>query len=280
MFFTLLFRWIFSINSNLLIFKEDIYHLWIPLLIPWIPLLFFLRKRAKIIEFRNGGDAPWVLLIMGWLTITGMLVTSNEYLKTATGKLVNVSSIDDLVGVDAVYVSFDEFSVNGNFGSAYSVSSVSGRGSTNYNMDIYFTYLVNSSDPKNENKFWYGVTYFKGIKNKLSAETKKREYQRFFKYANEHVLSTQFPPAHYYEILPYSDDYENYVESIDLIENIKVESPVILIPKEGKFKDRNGNSLFWFFVFFVAGLIIMICIIGWTAFNQFEYDKQQEKRNN
>lgn len=261
----LLFRWIFSINSNILVVREEVYAVWIPLVFPLIPLILFFLKKAKTIVFNIPGDGTWLFLVIAWLAIVGMLIMSNEYLEKKTGNLIQVGSVDDLPELNAHYVRFDTLKVNGNLGSSYSKATVSGRGGTTYNIDIYFTYLVSSNNKEIADTYWYGSKYNKRISNKLSDEEKSREFQRFYAYAQEHILSIDFPRAHYYEILPYSNERENYLMSVYKIDSFDTKSPVILVPMEGEFNDRTGNTLTWFFVFFAGGIIVLLIIIGFTS---------------
>lgn len=115
---TLVFRWVFTINSEILPIKEDIFHIWLPIILPWIPILIWLRPKIRILKSKKD-DAPMLLQLITWGTMVAMMIISNGYLKTATGNLAEIHTIDELIDQDPRYLKFGHIALDKQFGSVH-----------------------------------------------------------------------------------------------------------------------------------------------------------------
>lgn len=253
--------------------ERRLFHLWVPLGLPWVIIFIWFRRKSKIIKFRKGGDAPFLSQLIVWGTMAAMLGTSQSYLKSSTSDLIQINSIDDLKTDKPCYLQIENMPVNKEMGSAYSDFRSSGRYNEHLNIDIYFTYRLQSLNKGN--KYWYGKKYYKQISNKISTELKNKEYLAFFNFALKDIEAKNFPKSNYYELLPLSDDQENYIKSIGRIEGLKVVNPIIIEPKKGDFKNRNGNKLIWFFGSYLIGSFLLLLLIRFTVIDGKELNNQK-----
>ena len=244
---TLTFRWVFTINSEILPIKEDVFHIWLPLILPWIPISVWLRPKLRILKFKKeGSDAPMLFQFIAWGTMVAMMIVSNAYLKTASGSLEVINSIGQLLENDTRYVSIEEVELDRQYGSAHTEFRASGKHNQYLNFDSYFVYPFSGGSKDNVQR-WYGVKFHKQISNKIEPEEKEEKYQAFFEQAVEDFESYDFNEADYLEILPHSDDRQGFLKAIERISEFTNTKPVILEPKEGSYETRNGKKFEWIF---------------------------------
>jgi rhomboid protease GluP len=270
----LVFRWVFTINSEILLIKEDVFNIWLPLILPWIPLTIWLRPKVRILKFKNGGDAPMLFQFIAWGTMVGMLITSNGYLKTATGKLTEIKTINSLNDYHSRYVSIENIELNREFGSAHTESRTSGKYNQYLDFDCFFVYPFKTASSIDEFKFWYGVKFHKQISNRLNAEEKERRYKEFFNKAVKDFESYKFEEPNYFEILPHSNDREGFKNAIVRLNLKSTFESIIIEPKEGLFSDRNGKKFEWIFGSFGIGFSIFLFTLIFPHYHATEHRRQ------
>ncbi|AHM63195.1 hypothetical protein D770_24750 [Flammeovirgaceae bacterium 311] len=271
---TLLFRWVFTINSEILPIKEDVFNIWLPIILPWIPMLIWLRPKVRIVKFKKGGDAPMLLQFIAWGTMVAMLIVSNGYLKTATGKLAELHSIDELVEQDSRYIKFGHIELERQFGSAHTEFRASGKYNQYLNFDTYFVYPFKVSNPDSKFKYWYGVKFDEQISNKISPEEKEKKYQFFFEKAVKDFESYKFSEPNFFEILPHSDDRDGFKNAITQLGIYSDVEPVIIEPREGLYSERNGNKLAWIFGSFGIGFSLFLFALIFPQYHAAEHRRQ------
>jgi len=269
----LIFRWVFTIDSNLLSIKEDVFSLWLPLILPWIPITIWLRPKLRIIGFKKGDDT-FFFQIIAWGTIFGMMMTSNSYLKTSTGKLAEVTTIDQIEKLEARYLKIELIKLNRQFGSAHTEFRASGKYNQNLNFSTYFVYPFSNNKSNEKFKYWYGVKFNEQISNKIEPEEKERKYQKFFKQAVKDFESYNFSEPSYFEILGHSDDREGFIKAIKRQEKLANSNPIIIEPKEGLYLKRNGKKFEWIFGSFGIGFGIFLIALIFTKYRQSEHNRQ------
>jgi rhomboid protease GluP len=271
---TLLFRWVFTINLEILPIKEDAFNIWLPLILPWIPITLWLRPKVRIVKFKKGGDAPMLLQFIAWGTIVAMMMVSNGYLKTATGKLAELNSIDEIAKLDVRYIKLDQIELDREFGSAHTEFRASGKYNQYLNFDSYFVYPFATDNPNNKFKYWYGVKINDQISNKIEPEEKERKYQAFFQQAIKDFEAYKFSEPDYFEILPHSDDREGFLNAVKRQEQFAGSEPVIIEPKDGFYSDRNGQKFQWIFGSFVIGFGIFLFTLIFPKYHAAEHKRQ------
>lgn len=266
----LLFRWVFTINSQILPIKEDIFNIWLPLILPWIPITIWLRPKLRILKFKND-NGSMLFQMIAWGAMAGMMIASNGYLKTATGKLAEVQTIDELKD-NARYLTIEEIELNRDLGSAHTEFRTSGKYNQHLNFDSYFIYPFKTSNQ--ENKYWYGVKFHKQIGNKLTPEKKESLYQQFFEQSIKDFESYKFSEPTYFEVLPHSDDREGFLKAIERLSIEKPNELIVIEPREGNFADRNGKKIEWTFGSFGIGFCVFLLALIFPKYHQAEHKRQ------
>lgn len=269
----LAFRWIFTINSEIFPVKESIFHIWLPLILPFFPLAIWLRPKLRILKFKaEGSNAPMLFQVIAYGTMIAMLIISNSYLKTATGSLTQLHTIDDFTPDKSLYISLDSLALNRDFGSAHSGFEVSGKRNQYLNVRNYFVYPLKS---RNTFKYWVGLKFKDEIDNEASPEEKKRLFQELFSSDVQKFESFNFDEPNYFEVLRHSKSREGYLSAIRRLE-IETSEPVVITPQEGLFEERNGKKLAWIFGSFGIGLCLFMFVLIFPKYDEEEHVRQKK----
>ncbi len=90
-------HWLLIIKWQLFNISEDIVDMWCPIVLPYIATFTWLRKRIKLLQLkRKRGDSTFGLQLFAALAIAAPVVIAQKYLETASGKLTQLSSVEDI----------------------------------------------------------------------------------------------------------------------------------------------------------------------------------------
>ncbi|WP_204251671.1 hypothetical protein [Flavobacterium ginsenosidimutans] len=271
----LLIRWVFTIEFEIFDFKEKIWNFWLPVLLPWIPILIWLRPRFKILILKND-HLKFFFQFLSAITITACLINSQEYLTTATGKLQKLSKITDIEKTEkSRYYKLTNFSVATNYGGTHTAFSRSGR-NNDLNFDIYFVVPIFDRKSTNINdipKYWYGVSFHEHTRSRRSDYRNKNLYQEFYNYCLNNMKEYDFYSLDHFERTPTSDEKQNFIKAIEARTQKKSESYIILEPITQKYEKRNGNKFQWIFGSFGIGFSILLFALIWPKYNEGEMRK-------
>jgi len=95
-------HWLLFIENNVFSVYEDILNFFIPMILPGIPILIWLRPRVKLLDLKKtpAGKDPIVGFIMlAWIGMVVPLVIAQEYLISATGELTRLADISEINNV-------------------------------------------------------------------------------------------------------------------------------------------------------------------------------------
>ena len=91
-------RWLLDIKLGILSLHENLLNTWLPFIIPWVPIFFWIRPKLNILEYRDWSSSDNYLTIqffMG-LAIAVSTIFSQEYLIRAAYPLVALGEIEEL----------------------------------------------------------------------------------------------------------------------------------------------------------------------------------------
>ncbi|MFN3588817.1 MAG: hypothetical protein ACK4UP_05500 [Spirosomataceae bacterium] len=279
-------RWIFSIQSSIIDINEDIWVLWLPLFLPWIPITLWLRQRICVLTVKKGDiyKIRFVFQFIAWVTISAMLLISQAYLTTATGKLKELSTIEEIEYVEKVrFYRLNDFTLAPSSRGSFTNFRTSGKYKQYLNFDIYFVIpiLKDSSEriiyiPK----YWYGVKFKKQISNNISDEKKEKMYQAFFMECINKMKKYDFHSLDYFERKPNSDDRQNFLIAIQSIIKWRADDRfIILEPIKEKFEERNGNKFAWTLGSFGIGLCVLLFFLLWPDYSETERELFLSKKS-
>jgi len=277
----LLLRWLFDLRFHFFDIKEEVWDLWIPLIYPWIPILIWLRPKLRILNYKDSDKGRFGLQMLTWGTMMATMCISQSYLTTASGKLANLSSIDQIAKLEKTrYYKINNFSMAPYFGGVYTEFSTSGKYNNEFNFNVFFvTPIVGDTNKRWSTypKVWYCVKFHERVSNRLSNEEKQQKYEVFYSECLDKMNHYQFHNLDHFEKIPVSDDLENFSKAV---ENRIKEKPaneiVLLKPIMESYESRNKNKLPWIFgAFAIGSIVIMICLLFGTI-DYAEIRHQQE----
>ena len=92
-------NWLVFIKIKAFSLNEEIIKLWIPMALPWIPLVIWLRPRIKLLNLKTTrkSDFPSLYVMMAGFAIALPTIIAQFYIETASGtrtKLEHISRIE------------------------------------------------------------------------------------------------------------------------------------------------------------------------------------------
>ncbi|WP_299251482.1 rhomboid family intramembrane serine protease [uncultured Cytophaga sp.] len=265
-------NWLIIINLELISIKDVIIDFGLPLILPAIPVLFYLRPKLKLLNLSAKKGGSWIdfYTFILWVAISVPILIAQNYIETATGELTplkNISQLDSLpktkyYSVEGVYIEKNNIGTN-------SVFEVSGKHNENFDMYIYVTVpMYRSATDTTEVISWLGLNYSKSIKNNLEDNEKEEAYTAF---ANQTQLDfdqidlTQFG---YLMRVPNSDKGDGLRDAVKKSTKYTVANSTQLFWSVNEpFEDRNGNTLAWTGIVFAIGSLIWLIMIIIPAFD-------------
>ena len=281
----LVLRWLLSIQFEILVLREDIWEIWIPLIFPWIVILLWLRKRFTVLVFKKNsarGDGRFFFMLLSWITIFLMMAVSQNYLTTATGKLVTVKSAGEIPAREkARYYRMNNFYALTGLQGSY--SDVRTRGKRNQFLDfsIYFVIPVSDGPGPDQNVpfTWFGIWYSKSVSNSLGDDEKETAYRSFYDECLADMKNYNFRAADHFERLPGSEKLNFFLKAVEVLTRQKPAPYLIVLePVRESFDTRNGNKLAWIFGVFGIGLAVLLFSLIWPGYSP-PGQKQQLKED-
>jgi hypothetical protein len=133
-------NWLLIIKFNLFKVDDSIVSIIMPLVLPWAPILIWLRPRIKMLRLKKGyrkDPVFWILFVNG-LSIAIPLVIAQAYIITATGKLTRLDYIEEIQNTPKTqFYTAEHFYINKNMAHVKVVFTVSGKSNSDFDMAIY-----------------------------------------------------------------------------------------------------------------------------------------------
>ncbi|MBD0255211.1 MAG: rhomboid family intramembrane serine protease, partial [Cytophagales bacterium] len=135
-------HWLLVIRLALFPVQEEIPQFWLPAILPWIPILLWLRPRINLLTFKGDHDRMATLYqVVAWGAVGVPALIAQVYLVAATGKLTTLDTVNQLAGQPAQtkYYSLRKYYVDKGFAGINRTASVSGKYNERLDLYIYLT---------------------------------------------------------------------------------------------------------------------------------------------
>lgn len=275
---TCLVRWS-AFQFNLFELKEDVWGLWIPMLLPWIPITIWLRPKLRILVRKKESDKmQFGYQCLAWAVMGVSMFLSQQYLSTALGEIEEVTDLKAIqLGSRTRFVTIKDFEVLTTYGSSAEDIRTSGKYNEHLDISLYFVVPIVKTVTDPRFVYWYGVKYKKQINNRLAVAEKEKAYKAFYQECIEKMNHYPFYQLQYFRVAPRSDDKEVFLKAVERIMQAKL-NPVILLPETEKFEQRNGNKLFWIFGSAAIGLVVFMLFLALPRYSVTELERQLKGR--
>ncbi|MCS6257679.1 rhomboid family intramembrane serine protease [Shewanella baltica] len=259
-----LIHWLLLIKFEFFSIDEDLVNFGLPLILSWLLLLVFLRPRLKLLKFVKDNSRFFYLLFAVQLVAVPCII-AQEYLKTATGQLTQLASIQELYlhkktqyyQLQQAYIDKTQIGVQRNI-------EVTGKSNSHLNMTLYIAMPIFASGADRRRTSvlaWYGKTYQQEISNRLETDEKEQAYKAFLT-QSQHEFDKFDPQTFVYlERLAPSSLKRDLLSAAEKSPLYQAEYPTIFMPKFEPFEARNGNKLAWMLIWFVAGALVWFVLL-------------------
>lgn len=258
-------HWILFIELEIFQLKEIITKAFIPLGLTGLAAWFILRPRFKVLnlEAKRGNWRDFYSFIL-FLILTIPTIIAQEYMVSATGKLSELNSVNEINKVEPTkYYTIKNYYIDKNLIGVHSAFDVSGKYGNSLNMHIYVALPIfekASDTSKVEPAAWLGKEYTKTISNRLDPNEKEQEHKNFAKESQNDFDNNNFSDFVYLDRLRHSDKKEGFIEAIRSNKFFKP-NDIILEAVNEPFEARNGNKLAWFFGSSLIGSVIWLIML-------------------
>lgn len=270
--YTLL-NWLLFIKFHAFAVNEDILNIWIPMALPWIPVLIWLRPRIKLLNLkRKKSDLPGLYVFIAGFAMCAPIIVAQSYLETATGKLTPLGNISQLENHEPTkYYSLKNFYLDKTNIGVQPVFDVSGKHNQYLNMKLFVVLpILNSAADTSSSTCiaWYGIKYQQQISNNLDGQEKQERFQKFASESQADFDQKNVDEFVYFDKIGTTGDHKNYNAAIKKDKKYLGSSTTVLIPVNEPFEARNGNKLPWIFGSLAIGAIIWLIMVLIPKFDE------------
>ncbi|WP_298902212.1 rhomboid family intramembrane serine protease [uncultured Psychroserpens sp.] len=272
-----IFRWTLDLKLGVLPLKDDVLNLWIPITLPWVSVLIWLRRRLRVLNIQGkNGSGHFIYQLVMVMAMVVPMVMSQNYLEKNTFDLIEVGSVSEVKALKKEkYFKIETFKVDFNSSLPYITSRSSGRNNEDLNFYLYLACPFESTTT-----VWYGVEYNKKVNNRISDQKKDSEYRNFLTLSEDAFNTYNFQEVTYFEKLGYSDDRDGYLEAIEQKNpDFEKSEHIVLVPKKDRFEDRLGQHAFlWIFGSFGIGAFIVLILVLFPKIDDKELSNFKKKK--
>ncbi|MEO1033214.1 MAG: rhomboid family intramembrane serine protease [Bacteroidota bacterium] len=265
----LTFRWLLSIQSGILTIDEEYYELWIPMLLPWIPITIWLRPKLRILKFKKQNRDSVGHQFIVWMTMGAMLVIGNNYLTEKTAKFETLTTIEHLN--DGRYISIEYVALDKDYLGTQAKFRVSGKYNQYFNMNLYFVHPFKTNGVF---KYWYGKKYHLQVSNKLNDFEKEKRFRTFYETSIKSFETHRHYEPSYYEVLQISDDKDAFIEAVEKVDAYIPDELVIIEAKKGSYSNDHSKTFAWIFGAFGIGFTIFLIALIFPGYNRIVHQRQ------
>ncbi|MFB2777313.1 hypothetical protein ACE02V_19355 [Shewanella xiamenensis] len=176
-----LLHWLLIIEFQLLSIDESIINFWLPLILPWPLLFFYLRPRLKLFRFTKS-NSRFIYFVIAVLLLAVPTIVAQEYLNSATGKLTQLESINALLHQPQTkYYQLNQFYIDKkHIGVQRNIEPI-GKGNSELRMSLYIAMPIFAK--RNESwsvlKPWHGMAKFMRKRSVIDSNLSRKK--RYFK---------------------------------------------------------------------------------------------------
>ncbi len=261
--YTLL-NWLLFVRNDYHPFREDIISIWLPFLLPWVPIFIWLKPRLKLLRITKE-NASFAFQFIASFTIAIPTMLAQNWLDTASGELTKLDCISEIQEKKLTkYYALENYYIDKTNIGTYSTADVSGKYSSDLNFRIYIVMPVQckaADTIKGESSFFLGTKYIKTISNRLSDEEKQEHFKTFAEISQLDFDNSSFQNFEYLERTGNSIDGEGYSEAMKKCKLVSHHDPIAFIEHKDQFSERSGSSFGWIFKSFGIGLVVWFIML-------------------
>ncbi len=271
--YTLLDWWL-VVETGILPLKRDLVHYVLPLALPWIPILIWLRPRIRLLKFpvwRRRLEPDDLYYFMAWFVMAVPTVITQGYMEKTVGRLTSLDNIHSFYTVPATkYYTLEEYYVDFTHPGYSTKSEYTGRYSRNIRMTLYIVAPIRSDKDTvmGVATAWFGKRYHKLIAGNSSEVQKKAAFHSLVEVSERKFRYDCRNPFQYLQREGYSDDDEGYRAATHTSPAYTPGNDTVLIPVDKPFNTRTEYQLLWIFITLGGGLLGFLAMVHAVPFDK------------
>ena len=267
--YSLLNIWLTMVTA-VLPFNEELTDMWLPIFLPAVPLLIWLRPRIGLASFKTkrSNNLPFLYLMVASFAIAIPSIILQDYLRKATGKLTALSSISQIrQNKPTKYYTAKSFYVDTAHAAVKNIAKISGKNNETLNWTIFiacpmFDQRLTGADALPQ--AWACMKYQEHLSSRLDPSVRREKWKTFARASMDDFAHTDFIRTTYFARIGNNEDRGYYEKDIFDNPNITaVPSPLLLLePRYTDFEARTGHKLAWVFGSFAIGAGIWLLMLA------------------
>jgi membrane associated rhomboid family serine protease len=276
----LVIRWLLSIRFEILDIHEEVWDVWIPMILAGLTMHFSLKGRLKVLYFEeNSENKRFGFQCFAWFCLLPAIYISQNLLTTATSKLLELGSANEInQTLKARYYKIDTIKVIKGISGSHSLFETSGRHREHLDFGIYFVFPIDTNvadQIESKPRLWLGIKYSKRVSNRLEPQQKERNFDQFYSDSLKKLEQFNLNDIVMLERLPTSQDKDMFLRAVETaVEEPSSNQIIILQPSYEDFENLNGDKLEWLFYSFGIGVLGFIFILLFPGYDKNEHDRQ------
>lgn len=267
------FNWFLFIKWDLFSINESIRNFGLPMFLLWISILIWLKPRINLFEHQESkrSNLKSTYVIVAWLLMACPAIIAQEYMTTATGKLTDLTSINDIRNQEKTkFYTVKDYFVFKKGAKFHPTTKVTGRYNEHLRWNLYIVFPIYETRRQRINPppAWLGIKYTKEINNRLSNEKKEKKLKEFLESSEKDFFANDVQKFIYLNRLDSSDHLNGYLEAIKGISEFNIESAIVLVPVNESYSKRNGSKPFWLCVSFFIGTFVWLLMLWKPKLNK------------
>jgi rhomboid protease GluP len=266
--YSLLNIWL-TMDTAILPFKEELADMWIPMFLPAIPLIIWLRPRIGLASFKTkrSNNLPFLYLMVACFAIAIPSIILQDYLRKATGKLTALSSISQIrQNKPTKYYTAKFFYVDTARAAVKNIAKISGKNNETLNWTIFIAcpmFDERLSGTEALPQAWACMKYQEHLSSRLDPSVRREKWKAFASASLNDFAHEDFIRTTYFDRIGNNED-RGYYEK-DILDNPFITAfpaPLLMLePRYTAFEARTGHKLAWAFGAYAIGAGIWLLML-------------------
>ena len=267
-------HWLLFIKLHLFSVKEIYINFIIPFTIIWIPILFYLKRRIKLLDIKKKGDRVFGFLFIIWVPIALITMFAQPYIVKATGKLTQLENIYQITNHQSTkYYTLKSYFIDKNNIGVQTAYKVIGKHNENLIMNIYVVMPIFKSQKDTLNSYclaWLGTNLGTTISNDLDQNEKEKIFTEFYYNSMMKFRNMDFNKFVYLDRVGNSEEGDSFKQAVLKSSKYNGNFNQVFSSVNEPFAERNGNTLTWLVGGFVLSALIWLLMTLIPGFDDKE----------
>lgn len=263
-------HYLLFIQGNLPL-REDVYLIFVPIVVAATVLYFFLRPKLKQFQFKNEKTVGFYCAVFTIAVIVPTII-AQKYLSKSLGKRTDVEEIYQIEDAPfSKYYTVNRYHIDTKKVGWYTKTRVSGKTSTELYFDAYVVFPIVklfTEKPNETHRYWLGMKYKKKGMNPKDSRQEQLMIQRFMREIQYDFNLTDFRSFTFLERLDHSRDRKNYVAALHQVGHPETSKALVFQPHFEPYQQRTAHLLLWCFISLGVGSLVCFALVYFVQLKQ------------